>query len=147
MSCVTIHKIQIFWKVPSLLINLVVQTGFSQQLEVWFHQSKSQLGTLLLWRRIRFKNCWLLSLNKNLDSPKITEYCYLKRFISIIEISSCVTIDRFDFLHGGHNQQSYTLRRESDSNFSQLVFLHQNPDNPKKEIFVFLTEADIHNFP
>ena len=42
VSWVTNPIVRKFWKMPSLSIHLIVQTKFSQQLQVWVHQSKCQ---------------------------------------------------------------------------------------------------------
>ena len=70
VSCVTIPIVRKFWKMQSILMYLVNQTEFFQQLQAWVHQSESQSIALLLYSWFRMKNHWYWSLNKNHVSPR-----------------------------------------------------------------------------
>ena len=56
VCCVTIPIVRKFWKMPWLLIYRVIQTDFSQQLQVWVHQSKSPLKASLLFGGLDWKS-------------------------------------------------------------------------------------------
>ena len=116
----------------------VIPTDFSKQLQVWFHQSKSQLKALLLYRTIYLKNKWFWSLHQNSDSPKFPGSCYWKRYILFFEMMFLLHY-RFVFLHEGRNQQPYTWIKVFDSNFSQLIYCIKNRALPKQERCFLLT--------
>ena len=97
----------------AIIIDLVIQSDFSQQLLVWVHQSKPQLKPLVLLSTTWSKNLWYWSSHQNLDSPKFPEICFQKWFILIIERVFLHNY-RFNFLHGGNNQQPDFWRKKGD---------------------------------
>ena len=75
VSSVKILIVQKLWKLPILLIHLILQTEFSQQLQLSVHQPKSQLQTWRLWGKILLKNQQNWSLYPSLLRPKFPEKC------------------------------------------------------------------------
>ena len=100
-----------FWKVLSFLILLVIQTDFSQQLQVWFPSSGSQSATLHLEKSMWFIFQSADFLYQTPDTPKKRRVLFsLKSIFNVIFLCRYPPI----FLQQKVNRKPYAYPVEID---------------------------------